>query len=156
MAQYASLEEAFGSSFGKKAANKGTYNSPTRRTEAAVQENAAVIKDLTSTLPIAGTDDEIANNYAPAQMVQTTNQREPFTLRRPDIPETHGFAYGSPIPEINEKLGWDRRVDKIIRHLERQNSVDTSTHDLLLYIFTGVFFLFVFDTFVSLGRRSGR
>jgi hypothetical protein len=154
MAQYASLEEAFGSSFGKKTANKGTYNSPTRRTEAANEQHAAVITELSKSLPIATHDDDIANNYAPARMNQTTNQREPFTLQAPQMPETRGFAYGSPIPEINEKLGWDRRIDKIVRHLERQNTVDTSTHDLLLYVFTGVFFLFVFDTFVTLGRRS--
>jgi hypothetical protein len=28
-----------------------------------------------------------------------------------------------------------------------------ATQDMLLYIFTGVFFLFTFDTFVNLGRR---
>jgi hypothetical protein len=31
-----------------------------------------------------------------------------------------------------------------------------STHDLLLYIFTGVFTLFVLDTFVTLGKVARR
>jgi len=39
--------------------------------------------------------------------------------------------------------------------MERDSSgSETSTHDLLLYIFTGVFMLFVLDTFVHIGKRS--
>ena len=50
MASYASLDEAFGGSYGKKGQIKQEdkiYNSPTRRTESALQEHSKVIGELT-------------------------------------------------------------------------------------------------------------
>jgi hypothetical protein len=166
MTSYASLDEAFGGSYGTK---KGTnikdankvYNSATRRTESALEEHADAIKSLTSSLPIAGNDEDAVNNYAPARINGTrsgTNQIEPFSVRDykpPAIPGSHGFAY-SPIEPTSDTRGdWDARLDRLVRKMERSTSGgETSTHDLLLYIFTGVFMLFVLDTFVQIGKRS--
>jgi hypothetical protein len=164
MASYASLDEAFGGSYGQKGKiTTKVYNSPTRRTESALDEHADAIKTLTSTLPIASSDDEMSNNYSPVRMSgkahSGTNQIEPFSVRdykTPAIPGTHGFAYAPPEPSSDPRGQWDARLDRLVRKMERStaNSGETSTHDLLLYIFTGVFMLFVLDTFVQIGKRS--
>ena len=164
MASYASLVEAFGGSDGQKGKiTTKVYKSPTRRTESALDEHADAIKTLTSTLPIASSDDEMSNNYSPVRMSgkahSGTNQIEPFSVRdykTPAIPGTHGFAYAPPEPSSDPRGQWDARLDRLVRKMERStaNSGETSTHDLLLYIFTGVFMLFVLDTFVQIGKRS--
>jgi hypothetical protein len=164
MASYASLDEAFGGSYGQKGKiTTKVYNSPTRRTESALDDHADAIKTLTSTLPIASSDDEMSNNYSPVRMSgkahSGTNQIEPFSVRdykTPSIPGTHGFAYSPPEPSSDPRGQWDARLDRLVRKMERSTASngETSTHDLLLYIFTGVFMLFVLDTFVQIGKRS--
>ena len=164
MASYASLDEAFGGSYGKKGKiTTKVYNSPTRRTESALDDHADAIKTLTSTLPIASSDDEMSNNYSPVRMSgkarSGTNQIEPFSVRdykSPTIPGTPGFAYAPPEPSSDPRGQWDARLDRLVRKMERSTAAggETSTHDLLLYIFTGVFMLFVLDTFVQIGKRS--
>ncbi|NBR14456.1 MAG: hypothetical protein EBU01_07720 [Crocinitomicaceae bacterium] len=164
----ASLEEAFKGQYGKGKLPKAemqvhssqkVYNTPSRRTEAALKAHEETIRDLTKSLPIASNDEEMVNNYSPADVVgppkTNTNQIEPFSVNEyvpPALPATHDFAYSSPIPPMNTALGWDRKIDRIMKKLDVAE--ETSTHDLILYIFTGVFFLFVLDTFVTLGRRS--
>jgi len=167
MASYASLDEAFGGSYGKKGKNikdeNRVYNSPTRRTESALEEHSDAIKTLTSTLPIASSDDDMINNYSPARISggrSGNNQIEPFSVRdykTPTIPGTPGFAYAPPEPSSDPRGDWDARLDRLVRKMERSTAAgggETSTHDLLLYIFTGVFMLFVLDTFVHIGKRS--
>lgn len=164
----ASLEEVFGGMYGKGRlpkketdvhSSQKVYNTPTRRTEAALQEHATIIQDLERSLPIANFDEEIVNNYAPSETIgparSNNNQIEPFTVKGytpPPIPATHNYAYESPIPQLDSLRGWDRKLEKIVKKLDY--TPETSTHDLILYIFTGVFFLFVLDTFVTLGKRT--
>ena len=168
MASYASLDEAFGGSYGKKGRMKQEdkiYNSPTRRTESALEEHSKVIGELTKSLPISSNDSDDTDNYAPAMIGgggghgrSGANQIEPFSVRdykTPTIPGTSGFAYAPPQPSSDRRDGYDTRIEKLIRRMEREGSGgETSTHDLLLYIFTGVFMLFVLDTFVQIGKRS--
>jgi hypothetical protein len=164
MAAYASLDEAFGGSYGKKGTIKEedkTYNSATRRTESALEQHSKVIGELTKTLPIASRDSDETDNYAPAMISGSrsgTNQIEPFSVRDyklPTIPGTAGFAYSPPEPTSDRRNGYDTRVEKLLRRMEHDGAGgETSTHDLLLYIFTGVFMLFVLDTFVHIGKRS--
>jgi hypothetical protein len=151
--------------YGSKVPRQKLFNSPERRTESALNTHSKVIQDLTKSLPISkggnGSDDN--DNYAPVKFdgaPQTKNQREPFytppievqKYTPPDIPTSYDYAYG-PV-HSGRGVEWDRRIDKIIQRMDRQDTSETSTHDLVLYIFTGVFFLFVLDTFVHLGKRS--
>ena len=72
------------------------------------------------------------------------------------MPSSHD-EYAYPASHSGQNVEWERRVDKILRRMQSVPSSggETSTHDLVLYIFTGVFFLFVLDTFVHLGKRGG-
>lgn len=157
----ASLDEVYGGMYGSKNPRPKLFNSPNRRTENALDTHSKVIQDLAKSLPISkeGNGGDDSNNYAPVKFEgapQTRNQREPFgvqTYTPPAIPSSHDYAYG-PIHTPGRGVEWDRRIDKIIQRMDRQDTSETSTHDLVLYIFTGVFFLFVLDTFVHLGKRS--
>lgn len=168
MAQYASLEEAFGGTWGQPKRKPPTdvqapqkaYNSPTRRTEAALSTHANLIKETMKSLPIGDSD----NNYAPARLSgpahSSLNQIEPFSVsdyKPPHIPGTGDWAYASTPPEMGQNIRFDEKLNKMMRMIEGGYGTETpSTHDLLLYIFTGVFALFVLDSFVTLGKFSKR
>ena len=164
----ASLDEVYGGKYGSSSsARPKIYNSPNRRTEGALESNSKLVEDLAKSLPISkdGNSDD-RDNYAPVKFdaaPQSKNQREPFytppvavqNYTPPPMPSSHDYAY--PAIHSGQNVEWERRVDKILRRM--QSSVpssggETSTHDLVLYIFTGVFFLFVLDTFVHLGKRG--
>ena len=70
------------------------------------------------------------------------------------MPSSYDYAY--PAVHSGRNVEWEQRVDKILRRMDRsqESTGETSTHDLVLYIFTGVFFLFVLDTFVHIGKRG--
>jgi len=46
-------------------------------------------------------------------------------------------------------------MQRLYKLLDQQNmgAETPGTQDMLLYIFTGVFFIFTFDTFVNLGKN---
>jgi hypothetical protein len=171
MAQYASLEEAFGGTWGtskRKAplpkeedvhSSQKVYNSPTRRTEAAITKNSKLVEDTLKSLPIADSD----NNYAPAFLSgmahSSRNQMEPFSVydyKPPEVPGTGDWSYASTPTSMGQTLHFDQKLDKMMRMMEGSGGETPSTHDLLLYIFTGVFALFVLDSFVNLGKMSRR
>lgn len=172
MAQYASLEEAFGGTWGtakRKAplpkeqdvhSTQKVYNTPTRRTEAAITAHSNVIRETMKSLPIGDSED----NYAPARLSgnahSSKNQIEPFSVsdyKPPAMPGTGDWAYASTPPEMGQHLRFDEKLNKMMRMIEGGYGTETpSTHDLLLYIFTGVFALFVLDSFVHLGKLSKR
>ena len=169
----ASLDEVYGGKYGsgsssKDAARPKIYNSPNRRTEGALESNSKLVEDLARSLPISkdGNSDD-RDNYAPVKFdaaPQSKNQREPFytpptavqNYTPPPMPSSHN-EYAYPAIHSGKNVEWERRVDKILRRMDSSTTQgETSTHDLVLYIFTGVFFLFVLDTFVHLGKRGGR
>ncbi len=172
MAQYASLEEAFGGAWGSSKpkaplpkeqdvhSTQKTYNSPTRRTEAAIANHSKLIEDTLKTLPY-GEDSE--SNYAPARLSapahSSKNQIEPFSVfdyKPPAVPGTGDWSYASTPSSMGQVLHFDQKLDKMMKMMEGYGGETSSTHDLLLYIFTGVFALFVLDSFVSLGKLSRR
>lgn len=160
----ADLHEAFGGTYGKKAGAKKEkemiFHNTDRRTQSAMETHDKTIRDVTRSLPIASSPDaDMDDNYVPDRHKKTANQIEPFSVQKytpPEIPSTPDYAY-QPVSLPGPPRGdWDKRIDKLIRRMDREQTGETSTHDLVLYIFTGVFFLFVLDTFVTLGKRSGR
>jgi hypothetical protein len=62
------------------------------------------------------------------------------------------FAY-APLSFQNDAN--EIKLNRILRMVEQNRTgyETPSSHDMMLYIFTGVLFLFTFDTFVNLGRR---
>ena len=171
----ASLEEVWGSSFPKKhhtmaskyhqkeeprdAEREGrVHPTPVHRTQAALQRHRKTIDDLSGSLPIVGSDEEGESNYGPAKIANTEHMTNFSSTKKgytkPFFPSDSGtsFAYA---PTSFQNAANDIKLDQIMRMIE-QNKVgyeSPSSQDMMLYIFTGVFFLFTLDTFVNLGKR---
>jgi hypothetical protein len=106
------------------------------------------IDDLSGTLPI--TTDEEESNFKPERVAPT---KEHFTPAKPfyRIDDGTNFAYA---PTSFQREADDVRLQRLYQLLDRQQGSETpGTQDLLLYIFTGIFFIFTFDTFVNLGKH---
>jgi hypothetical protein len=159
----ASIEEVWGTPFPKKhhtmaskyaqkeeprdAEKEGrVHPTPIHRTNAALQKHRKTIDDLSKTLPFATSDEEIESNFSPAKMP------EHMTDFKKTVHDGTDFAYA---PVSFQESANEIKLNRILHMIEQNKTgYDTpSSHDMMLYIFTGVFFLFTLDTFVSLGRR---
>ena len=130
---------------------------PVHRSAAAIQRHRKTIDDLSKSLPIVQNDEEAESNYAPARIGKT----EHFTATKggyskPFFPSDTGtsFAYA---PSSFQEAAHDLKLDRILKMIEQNKTgyETPSSHDMALYVFTGVMTLFVLDTFVNLGRRMG-
>jgi hypothetical protein len=171
----ASLEEVWGSAFPKKHHSMASkhhqkeeprdperegrvHPTPVHRTQAALQRHRKTIDDLSKSLPIVGTDEEAESNYAPAkigQMEHMTNYSSTKSgYTKPFYPSDGGtdFAYA---PLSFQSAAHDVKLNQILKMIEQNKTgyESPSSQDMMLYIFTGVFFLFTLDTFVTLGKR---
>ena len=130
---------------------------PIHRSNAAIQRNRKTIDDLTKSLPIVQNDEEAESNYAPARIGNT----EHFTATKagytkPFFPGDDGTSFAYAPPSF-QGAAHDLKLDRIMRMIEQNKTgyETPSSHDMALYVFTGVMTLFVLDTFVNLGRRMG-
>jgi hypothetical protein len=124
--QYSNLEDAYGSPF-----HQATQ---VNRQKKDVKENFAAPKGVP--FPVS---DDVGTVVPPPKKTQQT--REHF--------------FGEPSKNNNAEL--DEKLNKILRLVEERGPAKyepASTHDLLLYVVTGVFFLFTLDSFVLLGKNS--
>ena len=151
---YSTLEDAYGSSFKQRAPitreGKNTYEGPIakpeftsleKRSEASIRKNQGVVDSLANSLPLdtnPATENFVVRQEAPVQRRMAV--REKFTESQPA-----GFYEN---PEQAEKL------NRILRLIEQNRTgyERPAVQDIALYVFTGVFFLFTFDTFVELGK----
>ena len=164
--QFASLDEVWGSTFPKKhsmtskfyvpeqkrdAVREGRVAStPQHRSANAITAHKKTIDDLSSSLPIAEKDEDYSSNFAPARIAAT---KEHFSM-----PKKYPMDAGADFPYAPPSFQDDAREIKLNRilHLieQQQMGIETaSSQDMMLYVFTGIFFLFTFDTFVNMGRR---
>jgi hypothetical protein len=128
------------------------FTDPRKRGEASMKTMKKGIDDLTSTLPIVKDDEE--SNFQPEKVVTRenfgitkTSETKPFY--RTD--DGTNFAYAPP---SFQREGHEVKLQRLYELLDRQHGSETpGTQDMLLYIFTGVFFIFTFDTFVNLGKH---
>jgi hypothetical protein len=134
------------------------HPTPIHRTNAAVTKHRKTIDDLTKTLPLSNSDEESQSNFAPARVPQLEHMSNYSSTKsgytKPFFPSDPGldFAYA---PTRFQEDAHEMKLNRIL-HMIEQNKTgfeQPSSQDMMLYIFTGVFFLFTLDTFVSLGRR---
>lgn len=121
------------------------YASPAERSTAAVQKHRKAIDDLSSSLPIAVSESDLSNNFRPVQ----SHVREHMTVAAPPPPE---YPYSPPSFKPNTEH--DSKLNRILHMIEQNRTgYETgTTNDMLLYVFTGVFFIYTLDTFVTLGK----
>jgi hypothetical protein len=171
----ASIEEVWGSAFPQKhhtmaskyykkeeprdAEKEGrVFPTPVHRTAAAVQRHSKAINDLSGSLPIAESDEHADSNYHPVRLAgrehMTTQSQLKKALPPPMYPSNGGTDFPYAPPSFQNDAH-EIKLNQILRMIE-QNKVgyeQPASHDMMLYIFTGIVFLFTLDTFVTLGKR---
>ena len=138
MVDYTPLELAYPEGGDFKARTTVKEGKEDVRSEPKRHMSAAAMKavtDLTSVLPI-NTDTE-TSNFQP----RPTQQARPSTAAARE-----SFTVGGDDMKI--------KMDKILQMVEENKTgyEPNSSHDMFLYVLTGVMFLFTFDTFVMLGK----
>jgi hypothetical protein len=145
---YSSLEDAFGTPFGQRVpltVAKEQAEPPKKKED----NHKDLIESVSKTLPLDTNPETESFNATP----------QPFKPK-PDAPldpRLPAFTVRDRVREhfgMNGGGGDDSKLDRILRLIEQNRTgyAPAATQDMLLYIATGVFFLFTFDTFVSLGK----
>jgi hypothetical protein len=147
---YSSLEDAFGTPFGQRAPI--TSSSPEKDDTSKKPDNKAklaeVVKSVESSLPL---------DTNPATESFSVKPQAPLDPRLPTFRQPSEGSFRDRIREhfaMNGGGGDDSKLDRILKLIEQNRTgyAPATTQDMLLYIATGVFFLFTFDTFVTLGK----
>ena len=143
---YSSLEDAFGSPFGSRA--KVTSEQPAKETF-VVQErpkHEELIKAVSPSLPLDTDPETVSFNATPKTL--------PSAPMDPRLPSVNVRDRVREHFAMNGGGGDDSKLDRILRLIEQNRTgyAPATTQDMLLYIATGVFFLFTFDTFVTMGK----
>ena len=146
MPDFSSLEEVYGTPFEKRApetqAAENTSRPATYRKGEDKPRLQNFVESLTNSLPISKED--------PNYRVELTEVRKAAPVTRVTENFTGGgYAYAPPSYETNAQIS---RILKLVEQ-NRTGYETTGSQDMLLYIFTGVLFLFTFDSFVTLGRQ---
>jgi len=154
---YASLEDAYGSAFGQrvpvtqqKAADAIASRETSKSIEQRGAESAEKHKDL-----IASVKKTIGYETSPDSVTYTPPPPPPRQQRV----QEH-FASSQPANVILDANHQSETLSRILRLVEQNKTgyERPAVQDMVLYIATGIFFLFTFDTFVVLGKtmRGGR
>jgi len=147
---YSSLEDAFGTPFGQRApiTSSSAEKDDTSKKPDNKAKLAEVVKSVESSLPL---------DTNPATESFSVKPQAPLDPRLPTFRQPSEGSFRDRVREhfaMNGGGGDDSKLDRILRLIEQNRTgyAPATTQDMLLYIATGVFFLFTFDTFVTLGK----
>lgn len=154
---YTSLEDAYGGAFPRRLpvqqARKDVteqappaFTSLASRSKETIDKNQSLVDEITRSANIDETPPP--HDFTSMRIEGETNRATDQRVReRMRVRES--FTTSSPTLETESE-----KISRILRMIE-QNKLGyerPATQDMVLYIFTGVFFLFTFDTFVMLGK----
>ena len=148
---YGSLEEVHGAPFGTRVPvvheqQKSKLEQPIAQQQgkAASEKVQAAVASVTPSLPL-----------------DTNPETESFTIRHVERPAPiekrilarETFVDRQPISHADAAA--EEKLTRILRLIEQNRTgyERPAVQDMVLYVFTGVFFLFAFDTFVQLGKN---
>jgi hypothetical protein len=144
---YSSLEDAFGTPFGQRATiTSGSADKDEASKKADNKAKLAeVVKSVEGSLPLDKDPATESFSVTPRRLLPEA----PLDPRLPSVRDRVREHFG-----MNGGGGDDSKLDRILRLIEQNRTgyAPATTQDMLLYIATGVFFLFTFDTFVTLGK----
>lgn len=166
---YSNLEDAYGSAFQqrvpvthqrkdvKEAQTAPVFGGLGERATMNIEKNRQVVESVTKSLPLDTnkTTENFVASPAPYRAPGAQTLRESFTAPRSFGREHFTASPGSVFTGDQETL---EKLNRVLRLIE-QNRTGYETpavEDMILYIATGLFFLFTFDTFVMLGRTMAR
>ncbi len=154
---YSTLEDVYGAPFGQRApvthARKDVKEEPiakpefgglAQRSAESMEKNKPIVESILKSLPLdtsPSTENFRVRDEKPAPVTQRMAIRETFASSQP-------ASVFQGVEQQSDKLS------RILRLIEQNRTgyERPATQDMLLYIFTGVFFLFTFDTFVMMGK----
>lgn len=145
---YTSLEDAYGSSFGQR--NPITQSSSTTND-----------KPLTVSKPIEQRGAEsvekhksLVDSVKKTIGYDTNPETETFGVRQEQRQQVRERFTGSQPANIVTDFNQTEKLSRILRLIEQNKTgyERPAMQDMVLYIATGIFFLFTFDTFVVLGK----
>lgn len=133
---YSSLEEVYGKPFGQRVPvthERKDVKETTPKTDENKKKNQSIVDSITSSLPL-----------------DTNPLTESF---RVETPRRETFATSQPA-SVFEGVEQSDKLSRILRLIEQNRTgyERPAVQDMVLYIATGVFFLFTFDTFVMMGK----
>lgn len=143
---YGSLEEVHGAPFGTRVPitqqqQKSKLDEPIdgQQGSAAAQRVQAAVASVASSLPLDTNPETESFTVRPAPAKKRMDVRESFVDRQ---------------PTSHADVAAEEKLSRILRLIEQNRTgyERPAVQDMVLYIFTGVFFLFTFDTFVQLGK----
>ena len=152
---YSSLEEVYGTPFGQRVpvTQESKYTKTDvplekgetleERSKKSIDKHAGLVSSVTKSLPL----DENAE----------TRSFDPKTPSPDIIPATikrNDRVREKFLMPVSGGGGDDDKLSRILRLIEQNKTgyEPATPQDMVLYIATGVFFLFTFDTFVMLGK----
>lgn len=123
-----------------------TFPTPQHRGQHAVQKHKKTIDDLTSSLPISKEEEE--GNYNPTRI---EGGREHYTYEKVHPMDGTSFPYAPPQFQLSSH---ELKLQKLIEMFDSMSIGEETpgTQDMLLYIFTGVFFLYTFEIFANMNK----
>jgi hypothetical protein len=145
---YTPLEEAYGSAFGQRTpvtqqktpdpAPISTSKPIEQRGAESIEKHKNLIESVKKTI---GYD--------------TNPETETFAVQRQQVRERFS---GSQPANIVTEFDQTEKLSRILRLIEQNKTgyERPAIQDMVLYIATGIFFLFTFDTFVVLGKSMAR
>ncbi len=137
---YSSLEEVYGKPFGQRVPitheRKDVAKPEFTKAEDAKKKNQSIVDSITSSLPL-----------------DTNPVTESFRVPPPRVALRETFASSQPA-SVFEGVEQSDKLSRILRLIEQNKTgyERPAVQDMVLYIATGVFFLFTFDTFVMMGK----
>ena len=144
---YSSLEDAFGTPFGQRApiTSSSAKDEPPIKKSENKEKLAEVVRSVESSLPLDKDPATESFSVTPRRPLPEAPLDPRLPSVRDRVREHFGMSGGG---------GDDSKLDRILKLIEQNRTgyAPATTQDMLLYIATGVFFLFTFDTFVTLGK----
>jgi len=146
---YGDLEEVYGGTFQKRVpiTNEGRKDPLEKPLEKTVGPNKKALDEIVREVAGSTNIDDTPTQegfrlYEEKPAVVRQQIREKFTQSQPA-----GVYDGYSTEQMD-------KISRILRLVEQNKTgyEQPATQDILLYILTGVFFLFTFDTFVVLGK----
>ena len=149
---YTSLEEAYGSSFGQRSPitqqnSRDASETPLQtskpieqRGSESVEKHKSLIDSVKKTIGYDTNPKTETFAVPPSPPEQRQQARERFTSSQP----------ANIVVDFNQS----EKLSRILRLIEQNKTgyERPAVQDMVLYIATGIFFLFTFDTFVVLGK----
>ena len=150
---YSSLEDAYGSTFQQRGQVTQTRKDNAEKTSA---EFTSLADKAKSSIDL---NKDLLKSVTASLALDTTAVTETFRVENPvkenmAVREKFSAPVAAQSASVFANNEQSEKLSRILRLIEQNRTgyEKPAMQDMALYIFTGVFFLFTFDTFVMLGK----